>query len=556
MIWLRRWLPMILLLLGFVLLASNVYMGERFPYTHDGENHLVRFVNYAAALREGQWPPRFAPYVFSGYGFPVFVFNYPLANIISVPQLLLKIHPEMVFRIQVVVALLLGAISTWYFFHRSPWKSGAWFATLLYLFSSYLASLLVFRGSIGEIWSYGLVPFAFLSLFLSLQTRQKYWWPIFSLSLTLLLLAHNLFGLMFAAALFLFSIVWLQKERIISLLLAWTTGVGLTLWFWVPALGELNKTILQQDELATRAVDNTLSLAQILFSPLSFGFSRSGPLDSLGFGIGLIFVVLLVLNFAVLIRTLTAIVKRKMDIWQTDSLISLFTGVGAIFLIWMSSSWSIWLWQKLPMLSILQFPWRLLFPLTLVLIFFGGWFYSQNKIIWKYFLLSILIVQIAQHVSLKPADRFHYERDYYVLHASTTLTRNENRPITFQAETLTSWEPRAQITSGEGEITQTQLWNGSERQYSVLTKTHVVVTEPTVYFLGWETTADGQNVILRPELSQGFIAYELSARETPYQIHTQTTESTVWRQVGNTLSIISLGIFVSWVFKIGRDKEV
>ena len=59
-----------------------------FPYTHDGENHLARIANYAVALRQGQFPPRWAPSFWAGYGYPVFNFNYPLLNIAAVPFLL------------------------------------------------------------------------------------------------------------------------------------------------------------------------------------------------------------------------------------------------------------------------------------------------------------------------------------------------------------------------------------------------------------------------------------------------------------------------------------
>lgn len=54
------------------LLLFKPYLHTGFPYTHDGENHLARFANYKLALKEGQFPPRWAPNLMNHSGYPVF----------------------------------------------------------------------------------------------------------------------------------------------------------------------------------------------------------------------------------------------------------------------------------------------------------------------------------------------------------------------------------------------------------------------------------------------------------------------------------------------------
>lgn len=545
----QRQIVSTLFLVGFVFVASSVFWSDRFPYTHDGENHLIRFVNYLAALREGQWPPRFAPYVFSGYGFPVFLFNYPLANLVAVPFLLGKLHPEIVFRVEASMALFLGAWGTLALFQHSVWKKGAWFATLLYLFSTYLANLLVWRGSIGEMWSYGLAPLGVYVLSRALATNNTRWWIGFSGVLAAMLLSHNLFGLMFAVVWLGMTLWHVQRKLAGNVLIAWILAIGLTMWFWIPALGELSQTVLQQDDLATQAAQNLLSLSQILFSPLQFGFSRTGPFDTLGFGFGMVFVTLIVILLSICGQSLWLVLRGKLDPSQPNVYLPWMSGVGVLTTIWLSSTWSQKIWQMFPMLSIIQFPWRLLLPATFLLVLFGGWFYSQTSKVWQGILLVLLVIQVVAITSLQPADRFTHEPAYYLVHASTTLTRNENRPQSFQVAILPNWEPRPHIATGEGVVKTTTRWTGSRREYQIEAVSDVVVTEPTVYFLGWQIQADEVNLPVDAQVGDGLVAYHLPARSgQPYTIQSRATENTPYRRIGDGLSFLSvLGWLMWWI---------
>ena len=89
-----------------------------FPYTHDGENHLARFANYKIALREGQFPPRFAPNLLNHYGYPVFNYNYPLANILSIPFSIMKINYELTFKILVIFFVMFGLLGFNYWLRK------------------------------------------------------------------------------------------------------------------------------------------------------------------------------------------------------------------------------------------------------------------------------------------------------------------------------------------------------------------------------------------------------------------------------------------------------
>src|SRR5258708_2749738 len=99
-LFLKDWQHVVWILLIFFLslFITRIYFHSGFPYTHDGENHLARFANYALAIREIQFPPRFAPNLFNHYGYPVFNFNYPLANILSLPFTFARFNYELTFK--------------------------------------------------------------------------------------------------------------------------------------------------------------------------------------------------------------------------------------------------------------------------------------------------------------------------------------------------------------------------------------------------------------------------------------------------------------------------
>src|SRR5258708_7660284 len=104
----KRTFFFLILIVVLSVYITRVYFHAGVPYTHDGENHLARFANYILAVRERQIPPRFAPNLFDHYGYPVFNYNYPLANIFSVPFSYLHVHYEVTFKILMFVAVLIG----------------------------------------------------------------------------------------------------------------------------------------------------------------------------------------------------------------------------------------------------------------------------------------------------------------------------------------------------------------------------------------------------------------------------------------------------------------
>jgi len=445
-----------------------------------------------------------------------------------------------------VLALWLGAGSVGWLMAQTPWRKGRWFGVGLYLFASYLTNLLVFRGNIGEIWAYALAPVLFAVLYQGGKKKRSQWWLISSVVIAATLLSHNLFGLMIAGLAALLSLVLFSRRQFWSWLGSWVIGTILTMWFWLPAILELPLIVLQQDSLANQAQDHLLTWSQVWFSPLTFGFSRLGPLDTLGFGLGLASLAVIVGSMALAIRFIWRRLQMR-KVFSPGELVFLGLIIFTIFTVWISTNSSRWVWDHLSVMSIMQFPWRWLMLTSLALVALGAGVYTYLPRWGKLLLWLLLLSQVVSAVSLRPADRFHHEYRYYLTSASTTLTRNEDRPVTLTKTIFESWWPEPTVATGSGQVLQVDRWNGSHHRYVFRADTDVIMQEPTVYFPGWTVRSGADDIPVEPKLAEGLIAYRLPARpEQPYIITTRFTEATIWRKLGDGLSLLGVLSLLGW----------
>ncbi len=546
-------LPWVLSIFVMSLLVTHIYWQGRFPYTHDGENHLARFANYAAAIKEGQFPPRFAPYVFGNFGFPVFQYNYPLANILSVPFIFLKLNPERVYALLQLSFIVMGALAWALWLRSRGFVKNAWWGVGQYLLSSYLINTVFFRGNIGEIAVYGLFPLL-LVLVDRHTAHKKLAWSSLALigALAAFFLAHNIFAVFLSPVILVYHILQRRGWRWVDTLV-WAVGAALTAWFWFPALLELGLVVLRQDALANQASHHLLQFSQIFsVGTWGFGFSRTLPMDSLQLGLGYLATTQIFFLVTWLVSELRAGTWRAWRKFSPEMVLFAAAVGGSLFLTWEGSRW---FWDHVPGLSLMQFPWRWLLVTTLVLIPWQTRVFARSPRIVRWVLMIAALLLLRNIWFLKPADSFHKDSETYRSFAGTTLTRDENRPITFTLTTLPAWSPTAEIVEGEGTVQVTE-WRGSRRRYQVMAQSDVVVVEPTVYFPGWMTRVDGKEVEQTfTDETAGRVAYRLPARENPYSVASSFSGRTPVRVVSEGISLSALIIWLGLMFWHWRKER-
>lgn len=529
-----------LLILFLTLVNIKSFFVPGFPYTHDGENHLARFANYKIALREGQIPPRFAPNLVNHYGYPVFNYNYPLANILSLPFSLLKFNYQLTFKMITTGFVIFGlyGVNFWLRKLKIKFEPRA-LGLIVYGLSPYLISSIIFRGNIGEVMAYCIFPWLLWCVEkIKDKKLTKFNWLWLMALLTTFILSHNVSVMFGLPILVLYSIVRFGKS-----IIYWTTlffvlcsSILLSLWFWLPAVAEKSLVVLDGSGLSNQFTYQFPTLNQILFSPLEFGFSMPGSIDSLGFGIGMVGLAVMLISFVLKVRT-----KNKE---QRTKLID-FTLIIVLSLTIFQLSVTLPIWQALPLVRFIQFPWRLSLFIFPFLAFLASviWSKLDNKL--KLIIWFVIFIQLMTFWRLKPVDRFNKTNVDYDAFSQSTTTSNENTSKSFTFTQIGQWQPTAQIIDGQGQVT-VNYWKGSDRVYQLNLVTDSTIVEPTMYFAGWQTMIDSNSVeYIDNEQIGGRIGYTLPAGN--YLVRSRFTQWTWPRMVGNGVSLVTgLGL-LGWV---------
>ncbi len=573
----QRFLLMLAIFLAFLTLFKP-YFKQTFPYTHDGENHLARFANYKIALREGQLPPRFAPSLMNHYGYPAFNYNYPLANILSLPFSILGIHYELTFKMLIFVFWFLSFGFIWFWLKELGFAKSSvrLFALATFFTSHYLFSAVYFRGNIGEIMAITLLSGVLLSFHYLKKAKRlisgAYFFAV--LVFSAFLLSHNVTVLFATPLLFIYAIYVFDKS-IKDWLRLFVTGlqsIFLTLWFWLPAVFEKSEVLLDDNQLAQSYLEHFPSLRQLLFAPLEFGFSKTGNLDSLGFSIGLLQIIVLLFSFIFTMRYLAK--KKAFNIKHS----TLFFLVICLVLFALQLSFTKIIWEIVPLANFIQFPWRISLFLVVFLVPLAANLYTLANDKLKILLVVIIGIQLISLSKLNRVDEFHHEKAYYENFGQSTSTLNENLPKTFTYLNIGDWQPAPLLLTGQGTLT-VERWNGSYRKYSVNAEEESIIVEPTMYFLGWQTRVISQDTLStgqRANLLQsiqavlgnyrgkisyidneeiaGRIAYKLPPGQ--YTIESRFTQRTWARILGNTVSISSFfGFILLWALQLLNKRK-
>lgn len=540
------------------LISTHDFFHHGVPYTHDGDNHLARFANYYLALKEGQFPPRLAPNLLNHYSYPVFNYNYPLANIISLPFSIIGFSYTLTYKIIIFSFVSLGLWGAYQYLNIKGFsKSAKIFAVVLYAATPYLAINITVRGNIGEVMAFALLPWLFYLIEKFKHSKKILFdWSFFAFIFFLIMffLAHNIAALFGSGLIILYAVFIYGRDKHAwkKFSFAFFWAVLASLWFWLPALLEKNLVTLDLVELNRQYAQHFLAFRQLLAVPLSFGYSYAGQVDNMSFGLGMSQMIVLSLSLIYLL-----IHWRK----NPDKL-ALFFFIILILLIigQVKISWPIY--QIIPLVRYIQFPWRLALFMAVPFLYLAALLWQKSKTAWQIILTIVLFIQILQFITFFPVDHTYKNNLDYEFFAETTTISKENMPRTFTYQNFADWEATAKILEGAGTI-KVDFWRGSKRQYQLQLTEESLIVEPTAYFKGWRTKfkmlnqdeSEWQEIeYLDDEEIQGRIAYRLPAGT--YIIYSSFTQQTWPRIVANSISLLALGSLTYLFIFLRRNKGI
>lgn len=325
------------------------------PQETDAELHIFRLAELARMVSGGEFYPRWAANFYYGYGYPIFNYYAPLTYYLGLPLALLPSLGAVAGIKFVLIANFLAAGWGMYGFVRDNWGVPAGLvSSAVYIYAPYLLYVDPHaRGDVAEAISFGIFPLALWALDKVRRGSGRGAWLAATLGVTATILAHNLMAMVFFGLL-LGWVVWqlLTETRTLrdalNLLAPLLLGVGLSAFFWLPV-------VLERDAVNLLTVigegshfdfrNHFLTLGQLFGGSQWLDWGATEPAFS--FNLGVAQWVLGGLGILLL-----GYVKAQKQ--------AVFFVVACVGLIFMMLPISTVVWEQVPLLPFLQFPWRLL----------------------------------------------------------------------------------------------------------------------------------------------------------------------------------------------------
>jgi hypothetical protein len=451
-------------------------------------------------------------------------------------------------------------------------------AAVAYVYAPFLAYDVFNRGSLSESVAWAFPPLILWAVLRWAVRREMRFLVAGAFGLAALILSHHLFGFLFAPLLVLWVLLMGYLTR--DWRVAWRgallggLGMGLSAFFWLPPL--LERGWVQADRLlGTWVFDyhyNFLSLDHVLAVPRLADpyLINDWPQKSLGL-VPVLIALLPLLRWPRLSRASQKIVVL---LWMMT--------LGYAFLV---LSPSVWLWDRLPLLEYVQFPWRYLGPAAFCLALLAGAGVSSatdstnpteqpsvesvrsvEKIIQALVTLGLMLTLIAANLGwffpascAAPEDTsmaamIAWER------ATDTLgmtAKGEYLPIWVETMPPAGQNPLDAAYAAGGPIPRFDagaLPPGgavSRAEYGAL-RAVIELASPAAfqarylafYYPGWQATVDGAPVDVTPEPHTGLVTFPVPAGAQRIEVRFGETPL---RRAANGLSIASLVLLVGLV---------
>jgi len=573
-----------LLLMGLLgLLAVQPLLKPSMTCSDDGGHYLCRFVELDHCLRQGAPWPRWTPDLVYGYGYPLFNFFPPLSFYPAELFHLLGLSFAQAWNAALALYILLAGMTMYLLVKDLFGKTAAWVAAVAYMYAPYQLYNALNRGNLGESLALPLLPLIFWA-FRRLLIRGRIRYLVLSaLVYAALVLTHNVISLLLTPfLLFYVGALWLLKRRTPrSLLLIGATlllALGLSACFWLPAFFEKQwvKIHLAFTPAGMNYRYNFLSLGELLSppSPVHTSLMNPAPPRSLG---------LVQLALALLAMAGWWSFKDKEERFTV-----LFFSLVLIGLIFMVLPQSVAVWDRLPLLEYVQFPFRFLGIASLAAALLAGaavqllssrltpsarlraWFdvsrsaKGPSLVVGGVLVVEVLIIAFSlpwlypRYCSttegLSIANLAQLERGLGVIGATSA---GEYLPI-WVKEVPSESNLEAMYRAGVPieRLESSSLPEGAlltSAEYG-LTSADILIESPlpfqavfnTFYFPGWRAYVDRKRVPIVPTEPHGLISFEVPAGVSKLQVRFQDTPLRLAAKALSAFSALVVLALVIW----------
>ncbi len=508
------------------------------PWRGDGILHVYRLAHLQRAVVNGDLYPRWLPDLALGHGFPLFNYYAPLSYYIALPFTWVT-TTETSLRLSYILALCVTGLAT-YTWSRRIWQleTAALLSSLVAVYSPYILYNIHERGAFAEAWGIALIAASFSAVDALIRNPNRRNWLMTTLAVAGLLLIHNISALI-AAPLLALYVLWQVAvapakafERGgwgMQVFSAALCAIGLTTFFWLPALREQNLVqigrLTQDPALDFR--NHFQTVATLFAWPQSADPTQVNP--PIPFG----------LSLPAFVLALFALLSS----WRRREVLLL--GLMTVALICLTVPLAQPIWETLPLVEFIQFPWRLNGIISLlVAVLAGGAFSARMEVTkWAGVRLSVLALVVLGYGMFwlfparwqSPLDLSVSGSIEYELASGALGTTSSADYLPVAVQTLPDPTNRRLITMSDAQITETPHYLGTAADVSHNTSWQLVYEQ--FYYAGWEATLDGEPLELYPAAESGLISAEIPAGTHTLAIN---WHSTPIRRVSELISVAFL----------------
>jgi hypothetical protein len=355
---------------------------------HSARKDLARLVEFDSAIRAGDFFPTWSPDLYSGYGSPIFQFYAPLAYYVTEVPVLLGFDYATALKIIQLLALFFSGLAMYRLASTDFSGLVACLGSVFYMIAPYRLVDMFVRHALAEHCAFIWLPLIVWGTERFVSKSSRIGFVTGALATAALIFTHNVMALIglpvcvvagWALASPKHGILSRKAFRAAGIVVA--VGVGLAAFFWWSALA--GRSLTQAEASLTSGYydfhRHFIQGWQFLDIHWSFGISGGSADNRMPLQIGLPH---LIAGLAALAMVLgqwqgEGEAGRRRAIWGVVGVCVM--GIGAF----MCCRWSQVLWESLPLVRYVQFPWRFL-----ALVVFGAaicaaavadWFAAKSK---------------------------------------------------------------------------------------------------------------------------------------------------------------------------------
>jgi hypothetical protein len=501
---------------GLILLAAPVcvplFTGSVL-WGHDGFVYFPRLVEMQQNTAHGMWIPRWAPDLGRGTGQPLFVFHPPVIYYLGAVWLWIGFDFVTAMNLACVAIVLLSAAGMFLLARLYCGDAGGWLAAAAYLYAPYFAVDLYVRSAMEEFAAFPFFVFAMYGFGAYAVRRKPPYWLLGAVSYGCVLCCHFPAALLFTPLLvaFLVFTAWLEKSWAVLCrqALGWILGLAISAFIWAPALwGRGDVAMNRAVEGHGRFFDHFVYMHQLFYSPWGFGTSVPGPNDGMSFALGWSHLLLV---------AITWIWSTRKGNFQDRRLVRFF-GIAAILLCVLMLQDALWIWEQVPLLQFVLFPWRLLGPaalcLSLAMAPLGRLLAGVPRCRAGAMAaaIALLIVPNLSHLRARQmvdVDLAFWTPEQLAMRGFETTTGSEVTPRWIAA--LPPYTPvAATVLAGDAEVRNSGrepfAWSSA-----VNAKVPSTVEMNTAWYPGWKVLVDGRPAPAGPGPQSGLITFQVPA---------------------------------------------